>query len=136
MAKKYKITSFLRERVKAFTPLYSGSELIDIKWERWVSSLVANKWTVSLKFKLFIIFSKYFRFITHSVLVSCFLDSTSASSLNIPGMLVAVILLPYFKIKFYIRCTTQSISIDLVLPILLIVTTADVLSIWIIIRIL
>ena len=41
-----------------------------------------------------------------------------------------------FKIKFHIRCTTRSISIDLALPILFIAATADVLpnliKIWII----
>ena len=93
-------------------------------------SLVANKSTVGLKFKLSIIFSNYFRFIILSVLVSCFLDSISASSLNIPGMWVAVIQLSYFKVKFHVRCTTWSISIDLVLPVYLLLPQ-QMLSIWI-----
>ena len=53
-------------------------------------SLVENKSTFGLKFKHFIISSKYFWFIIHFVLVSCFLESISASSSNIPGMGVSV----------------------------------------------
>ena len=102
-----------------------------MKWGSWVLSFVANKSTVGLKFKLFIIFSKYFRFIIHSLLVSFFLDSISASSLNTCGTWVTGIQLSCFKIKFHIRYTTWSISIDLVLSILFIAATADVLSIWI-----
>ena len=94
-------------------------------------SLVVNKSTVGLKLRHFIIFSKYFRFIIHFVLVACFLHSISASSLNIPGMWVDVTQLSSFKIKFQTRFTTWSISIDLVLPILFIAATADVLSVWI-----
>ena len=88
---------------------------------------MANKSTVGLEFKHFIIFKIFL--VYHSL----------CSSFMLPWLYINYLIkytwnvsqLSWFKIKFHIRWTTWSISIDLVLPILFIAATADVLSIWI-----
>ena len=89
--------------------------------------LVANKSPIGLKFKHFIIFKIFL--VYHSL----------CSSFMLPWLYISYLIkytwnvsqLWCFKIKFHVRWTTWSISIDLVLPILFIAATADVLSIWI-----
>ena len=79
----------------------------------------------------FVIWWKSLQFSIHSVLSSCFLDSLLASSLNTPGICVAVSQLFCVLMNSHIRCTSLSISIDVTLPILLLAEMADVLSVWI-----
>ena len=88
-------------------------------------SLLANESTRWYKIQTFYYLFKIF-LVNHPLCSSFILNSISSSSLNIPGMWVVVMQLSFLKIKFHSKCTTWSISIDLILPILFIAATADV----------
>ena len=109
--------------------------LIRYKFSSWLLSLDVNNSiygeTLSWDDSEFRLTWEPLRFSINSVLSSCFLDSLSASSLNTPGICIAVSQLFCVLMNSHIRCTSLSIPIDFTLPILLTAETADVISIWI-----